>query len=91
MDVTNVQAAAYDTQSSTAAPSNPTDKLANSQVFLQMLVAQIKNQNPLNPADGVQFMTQLAQFSQLEQLIGIRKDLDTATTPSQPTTPKQGA
>ncbi|MBI4873289.1 MAG: hypothetical protein HY822_01505 [Acidobacteria bacterium] len=43
--------------------------------FLQLLVAQIKNQDPLKPADGTQFLTQLAQFSELEQLIGIRDDL----------------
>ncbi len=51
-------------------------------VFLQLLVAQIKNQDPLNPTDSVQFVSQLAQFSQLEQLIAIRQDLDgkTATT-----------
>ena len=46
------------------------------QMFLQLLVSQIKNQDPLNPVDGTQFVAQLAQFSQLEQLIGIRSDLD---------------
>jgi flagellar basal-body rod modification protein FlgD len=45
------------------------------EAFLQLLVAQVKNQNPLNPTDGVQFLSQLAQFSQLEQLMGIREDL----------------
>jgi flagellar basal-body rod modification protein FlgD len=49
--------------------------LADTEAFLTLLVAQIKNQNPLNPADGVEFLTQLAQFSQLEQQIGIRQDL----------------
>ena len=48
------------------------------EAFLQLLVAQVKNQNPLNPTDGVQFLSQLAQFSQLEQLMGIREDLATA-------------
>jgi flagellar basal-body rod modification protein FlgD len=47
----------------------------NKETFLQLLVAQIKNQNPLNPTDGVQFLTQLAQFSELEQMMGIRDDL----------------
>lgn len=47
------------------------------QMFLQLLVAQVKNQNPLNPMDGTQFLGQLAQFSELEQLIGIREDLQT--------------
>lgn len=62
-----------------AAATSSTDKLANKEVFLQMLVAQIKNQDPLKPTDGAQFMTQLAQFSQLEQLIGIRQDLNGLT------------
>jgi flagellar basal-body rod modification protein FlgD len=66
--------------SSAAAKASGTDALANKEVFLQMLVAQIQNQDPLNPTDGAQFMTQLAQFSSLEQLIGIRKTLETATS-----------
>ena len=41
----------------------------------QLLVAQIKNQNPLNPADGVEFLSQLAQFTQLEQTIGIHDEV----------------
>ena len=32
-------------------------------LFLQLLVAQIKNQDPLNPTDSTQFVAQLAQFS----------------------------
>lgn len=47
--------------------------------FLRLLVAQIRNQNPLNPADGVEFLTQLAQFTSLEQLIGIRTQLEALT------------
>jgi flagellar basal-body rod modification protein FlgD len=51
------------------------DSFTNANTFLQLIVAQLKNQDPLNPADSVQFLSQLAQFSQLEQLIGIRQDL----------------
>jgi len=36
--------------------------------FMQMLIAQLQNQDPLNPMDGTQFVAQLAQFSSLEQL-----------------------
>ncbi len=50
-------------------------KVANQETFLQLLVAQIRNQNPLNPADSVQFISQLAQFSELEQIIGIRAEI----------------
>jgi flagellar basal-body rod modification protein FlgD len=39
-------------------------------------VAQIKSQDPLNPTDSTQFVSQLAQFSELEQVIAIRSDSD---------------
>jgi flagellar basal-body rod modification protein FlgD len=45
-------------------------------VFLQLLVSQMQNQDPLNPADSTTFVTQLAQFSELEQVIGIRSDIE---------------
>ena len=63
----------------TTADSKPAASTANPTVsknmFLQLLVAQIKNQDPLNPADGVQFLTQLAQFTQLEQSMSMSTDL----------------
>ena len=51
-------------------------QLANKEVFLQLLVAQIRNQNPLNPSDGTEFVAQLAQFSQLEATIEIQKGVE---------------
>lgn len=54
-----------------AAPS--TDVTKN--MFTQLLVAQLKNQDPLNPADGTQFITQLAQFQQLEQSVNTGQDI----------------
>ncbi len=47
----------------------------NKDMFLQLLVAQLKNQDPLNPADGTQFITQLAQFQTLEQGINTGQDV----------------
>ena len=44
--------------------------------FLQLLVAQIKGQNPLNPMEGSEFVSQLAQFSSLEELTHMRGTLD---------------
>ena len=52
-----------------------TDQNATKDVFLKLLVTQIKNQDPLNPSDGVQFVTQLAQFTQLEQSISLSSDV----------------
>ena len=36
-------------------------------MFLQLLVTQLQNQDPSNPADSTQFVTQLAQFQTMEQ------------------------
>jgi flagellar basal-body rod modification protein FlgD len=44
--------------------------------FLKILVAQLKGQNPLDPQDGAQFVSQLAQFSSLEELINIRSAIE---------------
>lgn len=46
------------------------------EMFLQLLVTQIRHQNPLNPADGVEFLTQLAEFSGLEQMMAIRDQVE---------------
>jgi flagellar basal-body rod modification protein FlgD len=59
------------------ADSPVSDPTVNKQTFLQLLVAQIKNQNPLNPTDGTQFLSQLAQFSELEQMINVNTNLQT--------------
>jgi flagellar basal-body rod modification protein FlgD len=76
--------------SSTGASSAPSEEM-----FLQLLVAQMQNQDPLNPTDSTQFVTQLAQFSELEQVIGIRSDIESyhadATSASSGTTPSAGS
>ena len=47
----------------------------NENMFLQLLVAQLQNQDPLNPPDGTQFVSELAQFQQLEQSINTGQDI----------------
>ena len=55
---------------------NSTDRNAmGQQEFLQLLVAQMKNQDPINPMDGTEFASQLAQFNSVEQLIGVNSAL----------------
>ncbi|MCP5055567.1 MAG: hypothetical protein GY937_02460 [bacterium] len=46
------------------------------QDFLTMLIAQLENQDPLEPQEGTEFTAQLAQFSSLEQLLGMREAID---------------
>ena len=45
--------------------------------FLKMLIAQMENQDPLNPMEGSDFSAQLAQFSSLEQLFNMNDHLET--------------
>lgn len=64
------------TQSTASAAASAADPMANEQTFLQLLVAQLENQDPLDPQDGTQFVTELAQFTSVEQEIQMRTDLD---------------
>jgi len=60
---------------SSSSSSNPiasaigatSNNLVSEQAFLQLLITQLKNQDPTNPADPTQFVSQLASFSSLEQ------------------------
>jgi flagellar basal-body rod modification protein FlgD len=47
--------------------------------FLKLLTTQLQYQDPLSPMDNSQFIAQLAQFSQVEQLQGMGSKLDTLT------------
>jgi len=51
-------------------------KDVNKDMFLQLMVAQLKNQNPLNPMDGTDFLQQLSQISGVEQMVEMRKQLE---------------
>jgi len=81
------------------APAPPKDTAgetaaANKEMFLKLLVAQLQNQNPASPADPIQFVSQLTQFSTLEQTIAMKQELESihtalTNTPAVPT-PNQG-
>ena len=64
----------------TTNPLETTPSISNSSLgkddFLKLLVAQLSNQDPLNPQDGAAFVAQLSQFSSLEQLISIRESVE---------------
>ena len=50
--------------SATAQSTNGMDK----DTFLQLLVAQLRYQDPMNPTDSTQFLAQSAQFTALEKM-----------------------
>src|SRR5690625_5259322 len=44
--------------------------------FLKILMAQLQNQDPLNPLDDKDFIAQMATFSSLEQLMNMSESID---------------
>jgi len=62
-----------------------TNSSLGEQDFLKLLVAQLKNQDPLAPQDNTQFVSQLAQFSSLQAAMGTNTRLDTITSQNQGT------
>jgi flagellar basal-body rod modification protein FlgD len=62
--------------STTSSDSSSANSLASQQTFLQLLVAQLQNQDPTQPVQGTEFITQLATFSDVEQNLAVRQDVD---------------
>jgi len=54
-----------------------TSKVLDKDDFLNLLITQLQNQDPLNPTDSTEFTAQLAQFSSLEQLNNVNQNLQT--------------
>jgi flagellar basal-body rod modification protein FlgD len=48
--------------------------------FLQLLVAQLQNQDPTDPMDSTAYLSQLASFSQVEQQVSTNSKLDALLT-----------
>ena len=46
--------------------------------FLRLLVAQLNNQDPLEPLENAEFVSQVAQFSSLDELVKIRQLTETS-------------
>ncbi|MBD3217182.1 MAG: flagellar hook capping protein [candidate division Zixibacteria bacterium] len=57
-----------------AMANTPSQELGKEE-FLQLLVAQLRHQDPLEPMQDTEFIAQMSQFSSLEQLINMNKNL----------------
>ena len=62
-------AAASGTSGTTATKANGLD--LGKDAFLKLMVEQLRHQNPLDPTDGKEFVSQLAQMTSLEQLTNV--------------------
>ena len=94
-DIGNITAAAATNNSAAAdAVANAAKRAVGGDLgkdeFMKLLVAQLKNQNPLEPLDNAAFISQLATFSSLEKLSSIesilKSGLELAASP-QPDSP----
>ena len=61
---------------STTSTSASTSALADYDTFIQLLVAQLENQDPLDPTDTTEFTNQLVQYANLEQQMTTNDKLD---------------
>lgn len=71
MDVSGI----YSTDPITGAASNAPSSTLDKNAFLQLLVTQVRNQDPLEPKGGTEYVAQLAQFSSLEQMQNLNDNI----------------
>lgn len=66
-DTTAVSSSQSSSSSSTTTSTTSSSSTLDKEAFLKLLVTQMQNQDPMNPMDDTQYVTQLAQFTSLEQ------------------------
>ncbi len=76
---TNNAAATAAASSQSASNASSATPSVNQQQFLQLLVAQLQHQDPTQPLQGTEFVTQLAQFSLVEQSVTQSQQLTNLT------------
>ena len=62
-------------EAAAAAPPSSENELGQS-AFLELMIAQLENQNPLEPQENSEFVAQLAQFSQVEGIDRLNNSFD---------------
>ncbi|PJG55107.1 flagellar basal body rod modification protein [Bradyrhizobium forestalis] len=76
MNVTSATDTTGKSSSSTGTTSATSSNSVDYNTFLQLLVAEMKNQDPTNPMDTSQYMSQFAQLSTVEQAMQTNSKLD---------------
>jgi flagellar basal-body rod modification protein FlgD len=72
--------AAQDTSADQGKSTEKSKDPLGQETFMQLLLTQLQNQDPTSPQADGEFLAQLAQFSQLEQLQAMNKKLDAIAT-----------
>ena len=76
MNVTSATDTTGTTSKSTGSTKNTSTNTVDYNTFLQLLIAEMKNQDPTNPMDTSQYMSQFAQLSTVEQAMQTNSKLD---------------
>jgi flagellar basal-body rod modification protein FlgD len=76
MDDINALAALPRFTEDSAVFADPAQDALGQEAFLKLLTVQLANQDPTSPVENEAFIAQLAQFSSLEQLIGLQETMD---------------
>ncbi len=71
--VSSATSTAATTSSASASTANSMDPTASQDRFLKLLVAQLNNQDPMNPMDNAQMTTQLAQINTVSGIQELNK------------------
>ncbi|MCC6395760.1 MAG: flagellar hook capping protein [Bacteroidetes bacterium] len=80
---TAINEALLSSYTSTTSTENTVSNTLGKDDFLKLLITQLRYQDPLNPLDGTEFASQLAQFSSLEQLTNMNDSLSESITTTQ--------
>jgi flagellar basal-body rod modification protein FlgD len=78
MTISSIAAAAAGASSTVSRTDNGSSM--GSDAFLKLLVAQLKYQDPMNPAQGTEFLAQTAQFTMVEKLTQLTQQSSDALT-----------
>ena len=76
MNVTSATDTSGTGSTSTGSTTPTSNNAVNYNAFLQLLIAEMKNQDPTNPTDTSQYMSQFAQMSSVEQAMQTNSKLD---------------
>ncbi len=71
-----MQVNTIDNQFQTFTPAAKGGQNMDKDAFLELMIAQLKNQDPLDPMDGTEYASQLAQFTSLEQLTNLNESMN---------------
>lgn len=84
MEVNSVLSS-YQVTTNTAGANTARSNELDSSQFMQILLAQLTHQNPLEPMDNAEMMSQFSQLNSLQELRGINTSMEAVSASSQTT------